>query len=171
MGWLNFLIWFLPNQSLKKSVELGIKKGFVDFKSDKYEGVAREINPILAFFIRYSFVFIMVLLLFPKITWNNWTFWISITLAAIVAGITILHVLFRHRVKFIFLCYLWLILVGLFGLYYYFHPTNSSLMFFMFTTIRNALFWYFIFLSVFDFYALKKRRFFSIFEKRILFYV
>lgn len=170
-GWLNFLIWFLPNQSLKKSVELGIRKGFVAFKSDKYEGTAKEINVLAAFIVRYSFVFIMILMLFPRIYWGSATFWFSTVLAMIIAGGLVVHVMFYHKTTFVYLLCFWVAILALFVLYYFFNSVFSSFMLFGLTTIRTSLFWYLILISILDFYAMKKKRFFRINEKRIIFYV
>jgi len=170
-GWLSFLIWFLPKQSLKKRVELGVQKGFVDFKSDKFEGKAVEINRPLALLARYSLVFIMVGLLLPKIYWSNIDFWHSTITSLVIAGATILHVMFREQTKSKWLIVLWIVVLVSFGAYYYFNPSRSSFMFFALSSIRNSLFWYFIFMSFFDLRAIRKRRFFIIRERKIIFYV
>lgn len=164
-GWLNFLIWFSPNQSLQKSVELNIKKGFTDFKSDKYEGVAREVNPLLLFSIRYSLSLACVFLLMPEIFHDN-VLWLFTMLISINIGFHLVWL--KNKITLTRLLSLlgFATIIGV--MYWYLNPEKFYMM--ALSVFQPTTFFFLVFAMIDDFFKIKNAKFYSLKEVRILFY-
>lgn len=164
-GWINFLIWFFPNQFLKKSVELVIKKGFADFKSDKYEGIAREVSSSLFFSIRYSLALLIAYLLLPEIFHDKVLWFFTMLLSA---NIGFHFVWLNHKITLLRVLSLLGLTTLVIEIYWYINPAKLSTLGLL--AFRPATFFFFVFAIIDDFCKLKNAKFYSIKEVLIIFH-
>ena len=83
-SFFSYLIWFLPRQCKEKSVELVFTGNGATFKSDNHSGTAKKINKHITMIVRYSFVFLLLLFLFPEKQKENWLFEFSLLIGIFI---------------------------------------------------------------------------------------
>lgn len=166
-GWLNFPFWFFKGQTLKKTVELNVKKkGFVGFKTDKYEGVAKELNTSLALLFRYCAALGFALLLMPEIFHDRVLFLFTM-LVSINIGFhaVLLNNAFNFKVLGSMLGFCALFFV----MYWFINAPKLSTMGIL--AFRPSAFFFFVFAIIDDFMKIRKAKFYNLKDVRILFYV
>lgn len=165
------LFWIFKNNNAKKNAQIGIIENEVILKTDVYEGKIKRFSNYIALFVRYLLPFLFGSYLIMDISYskNNSILFFSLVFAVLITLFFTKTNFFKIKLLYVFILYF---VLTIFFIAFIF--LNFDYSFFRSVIIYSLN--YFIIILVFykilmDFLSLKNKKFFYLWEKRLVIYV
>jgi hypothetical protein len=165
------LFWIFRKNYAQKNAQLGVVENEIVLKTDIYEGKIKRLYNYLAFFARYIIPFTSGLYFLVSASHSNN---ISILFFSLIFTILITLAFTKTnflKIKIVYMITIYFLLLAFFTAFIFFTFDYSffrSVMIYSLNYFVVALVFYKI---LFDFLLLKKKKFFYLWEKRLVIYV